>query len=63
MAIYKTGSLNHKKIGFERLADKEAVTMSVQYLLLKNKSKFLSRLQNQQGKGTAYQFADDSDFD
>jgi len=36
--------------------------MALQYLLLNKKSLFLRRLQNQQGKGTAYATYDD-DFD
>jgi hypothetical protein len=64
MKIYKTGSLNHKKSGFNsRFSDDEATNMSLQYLYLKEKSLFLRRLQNSQGKGTAYANEDDSDFD
>jgi len=52
--LYGTGSLNHKKSGFEQLKDNEKIFMAMQYHLLKEKSKFLRRLQNSQGKGTAY---------
>jgi hypothetical protein len=61
--IYNTGSLNHKKAGFKKLVDKENITISLQYLLLKEKSLFLRRLQNSQGKGTAYHSPDEDDFD
>ena len=37
--------------------------MAKQYLLLKEKSLFLRRLQNTQGKGTAYVSEQDDDFD
>lgn len=63
LSIYKTGSLNHKKSGFKKSEDKENETMALQYLLLKNKSLFLRRLQNFQGKGTAYEKEDFGDFD
>ena len=61
--IYATGNLNHKKTGFEKLDENESEKMSLQYLLLKNKSLFLRRLQNKQGKGTAYTNEDWDDFD
>lgn len=63
LSIYSTGSLNHKKIGFETIKDKEAEKMALQYLLLNKKSLFLRRLQNSQGKGTAYAREDEDDFD
>lgn len=63
MSIYKTGSLNHKRIGFERLTSNDAESMAMQYLLLNKKSLFLRRLQNSQGKGTAYATPDMDDFD
>ena len=63
MLIYKTGSLSHKKEGFGKIDSKEATTISLQYLYLKDKGLFLRRLQNKQGKGTAYSNEDDSDFD
>ena len=61
--IYKTGSLNYKSRGFATLTDKESELKSMQYILLNEKSLFLRRLQNKQGKGTAYVSDDDSDFD
>jgi len=61
--IYGTGSLNHKKTGFQKADDNESTKMSLQYLYLKEKSLFLRRLQNKQGKGTAYASDDDDDFD
>ena len=63
LQIYRTGSLNHKKSGFEKLKDDESETMALQYLLLNKKSVFLRRLQNRQGKGTAYVSEDQDDFD
>lgn len=63
MKIYKTGSLSHKKTGFEKLQEKENINIAHQYLLLKEKSLFLRRLQNNQGKGTAYKSEDEDDMD
>jgi len=63
MSLYKTGSLNHKKSGFASVEGDESVNMALQYLILKNKSLFLRRLQNSQGKGTAYINEDEDDFD
>ncbi|HDK42170.1 MAG TPA: hypothetical protein ENG87_02220 [Candidatus Pacearchaeota archaeon] len=63
MKIYETGSLNHKKVGFEKLKEDEAEKMALQYLLLNKKNLFLRRLQNKQGKGTAYQSEDTDDMD
>ena len=62
-SLYKTGSLNHKKEGFEKTNKDESVTIALQYLILKKKSLFLRRLQNSQGKGTAYRSNDDDDID
>lgn len=62
LALYKTGTLNHQKVGFETIQSEEKVSMSVQYLILQKKSLFLRRLQNSQGKGTAYLNDDDDDF-
>ena len=61
--IYSTGSLNHKKSGFETSSDKENENIAHQYILLKKKALFLRRLQNIQGKGTSYQNDDYDDFD
>jgi len=61
--IMNTGALNHKKSGFEQLKEDENVTMAKQYILLREKSLFLRRLQNSQGKGTAYKNDDDDDMD
>jgi hypothetical protein len=63
VSIYKTGKLNHKSTGFEKTKENEHILAAQQYLLLKNKSLFLRRLQNTQGKGTAYETGDDYDFD
>lgn len=63
LKIYNTGSLNHKKSGFQKLESKESEKMALQYLLLNKKNLFLRRLQNKQGKGTAYQSDDRDDMD
>jgi len=61
--IYATGSLSHTKVGFEKLGDDAAEKMALQYLLLNEKNLFLRRLQNKQGKGTAYMGEDRDDMD
>jgi len=54
------GSLQQKKTsGFKELPREELMRMTRQYKLLMVKSLFLKRLQNKQGKGTAYY--DDAD--
>ncbi len=63
LKLYQTGSLNHKKKGFEKPKDGENEVMALQYLLLNKKSLFLRRLQNKQGKGSAYISDDEDDFD
>ncbi len=63
LKIYHTGSLNHKKSGFQKLKDDESEKMALQYLLLNKKNLFLRRLQNTQGKGTAYASDDRDDMD
>ena len=63
MKIYETGSLNHKKSGFKSGGESESHTRALQYVLLKKKALFLRRLQNSQGKGTAYTNPDWDDFD
>ncbi|HUS51071.1 MAG TPA: hypothetical protein VMZ91_12960 [Candidatus Paceibacterota bacterium] len=61
LKIYEKGSLKSKVgIGFEQ---KDNVNNPVQYQLLLKKSVFLRRLQNKQGKGTAYKTSDMDDFD
>ena len=61
LKIYEQGSLKSKVgIGFEQ---KDNVNNPVQYQLLLKKSVFLRRLQNAQGKGTAYKTSDMDDFD
>ncbi len=60
LKIHETGNLKQKTIGFElQKSDKRPM----QYLLLRNKALFLRRLQNVQGKGTAYNYDDQDDFD
>ena len=61
--LYETGSLNHKKSGFKKVEEGESEKMALQYLILNKKNLFLRRLQNSQGKGTAYQRDDDDDYD
>lgn len=60
-SIYKEGSLSSKTgSGF---GSKINENNAMQYQLLLKKSLFLRRLQNKQGKGTAYTRDDDDDFD
>ena len=58
--LASTGSLQKPKAtGFKTASIEEAKTFTKQYKLLMKKALFLKRLQNKQGKGTAYY--DDSD--
>jgi hypothetical protein len=59
LKIGKTGSLNHLKLGFNKFSSRELEIISVQYRLLLEKSLFLRRLENKQGKGTAYKDEDE----
>ena len=61
LAIYSKGSLK-SKIG-NSFSQKDNPNNSFQYQLLLKKSLFLRRLQNKQGKGTAYATEDDDDID
>lgn len=61
--IYGLGALNIKKIGFTGKLTNNPLNSAKQYILLKKKSLFLRRLQNKQGKGTAYASEDEDDFD
>jgi hypothetical protein len=59
--IYSKGSLKSKSgTGFSQKANPNN---SIQYQLLLKKSLYLRRLQNLQGKGTAYKTSDMDDFD
>ena len=61
LKIYKQGSLKGKVgVGFDK---KENPNNALQYQYLLKKSLFLRRLQNKQGKGTAYANEDEDDFD
>lgn len=61
LKIYEKGSLKGKiGVGFSRKENPENAT---KYQLLIKKSLFLRRLQNRQGKGTAYASDDEDDFD
>lgn len=61
LAVYKNGSLKGKAgAGFNK---KDNLNNPIQYLSLMKKALFLRRLQNTQGKGTAYASDDDYDFD
>ena len=58
--LAKIGTLTKKKLdGFKEAQDGELVKSARQYQLLMKKALFLKRLQNAQGKGTAYR--DDAD--
>ena len=63
LEIYETGSLQYKKEGFESHDNEDKNKMATHYLLLRKKTIFLSRLQNSQGKGTAYSSGDDNDWE
>ena len=63
LALHELGRLSHKKVGFEQRDDDENSKVAQQYLWLRKKSLFLRRLQNEQGKGTAYKSDDDDDID
>ena len=59
--IYESGSIKNKVgSGFEA---KENPNNPLKYQLLLKKALFLRRLQNSQGKGTAYISDDEDDFD
>ena len=61
--IYECGSLSNKKVGFSKESVNIPLNTAKQYLLLKKKALYLKRLQNKQGKGTAYTFDDEDDID
>ena len=63
LKIYSAGNLSNKMIGFSRSTKNTPVNTAIQYQWLKNKSLFLKRLQNKQGKGTAYVNQDEDDLD
>lgn len=61
LKILEFGSLKSKiGVGFEKKANPDN---SIQYQYLLKKALFLRRLQNSQGKGTAYASDDEDDFD
>lgn len=62
LKIYETGNLNHNKSGFKTISKEESKKMAFQYQYLKKKSLILRRLQNSQGKGTAYHDEDNDDM-
>ena len=63
--LSKTGILkdNLDVKGFGKIDDKEVQRIIVQKGKLLKKAMFLRRLQNQQGKGTAYSRGNEDDFD
>ena len=63
LEVHETGNLGKKTTGFVKPNEDMQTNAAKQYLILRNKSLFLRRLQNRQGKGTAYESEDDSDFD
>jgi hypothetical protein len=63
LELHETGELSLKAVGFSNLPDGWQEKRSTQYLLLRKKSLFLRKLQNSQGKGTAYASEDEDDFD
>ena len=61
LKIYKAGNLSAKSgVGFNKQTNPNN---AVQYQLLLKKNLFLRRLQNSQGKGTAYDSGDGDDFE
>lgn len=63
LKIYNLGALKNKIVGFSKETKNNPLNTTKQYLLLKEKTLFLRRLQNKQGKGTAYASEDDDDID
>lgn len=61
--IYEQGSLNNKRTGFSQGNINPPIAIATQYIWLKRKSLFLKRLQNKQGKGTAYASNDEDDIE
>ena len=61
--LYKTGSLGKKVTGFKKIGEEMKDMSAMQYLILRDKSLFLRRLQNKQGKGTAYYDSSEDDFE
>lgn len=61
--LYSKGSLNVVTKGFKKSGQTDSTNRNMQYLILKRKAIFLRRLQNGQGKGTAYKSTDEADFD
>ncbi len=61
LGIYEAGSLK-AKVG-EGFNKKQNPNNAIQYQLLLQKNLFLRRLQNSQGKGTAYATGDGDDFE
>lgn len=61
--IGKSGSLHHSTPGFKKTSDDEKQKISLQYRLLMEKSLFLKRLQNAQGKGSAYVDEQEDEFE
>ena len=60
--IAEIGSLKNKNSGFNKKPSSSSLNLAKQYLLLKDKALFLKRLQNTQGKGTAYA-SDEDEWD
>ena len=49
--------------GFKKLTTEDKLEMTRQYLLLRKKEMFLRRIQNEQGKGTAYSDGSEDDWE
>lgn len=62
LSLHKLGSLSPNKAGFNNLPDDYQKIRNQQYLKLRDKALFLRKLQNSQGKGTAYAKDDDDDL-
>ena len=50
-------------LGFKRMTDSDKLEMARQYIILRQKELFLRRIQNKQGKGTAYSDGSEDDWE
>ena len=50
-------------LGFKKMTQQEKLEMGRQYIVLRQKELFLRRIQNKQGKGTAYSDGSEDDWE
>jgi len=60
--IFKVGMIIDMKRGFNKITTEQLITRTDQYKKLRDKEIFLRRLENELGKGTAYEDEDDDSF-